>query len=560
MEKTSSLVLQKNIKDNCDDLQDFLKDLNKWEKEIRAEDEKLCDSSKEGNTNTEIGLPIRCKKKLETSSGKGTPRNSSGDSKRRKNEGENVKKKDRIPAHDYAAWEKFDVDKALASSSSEEEQEMETPLKSKDSDIKGPKSSKKERALAMKEAGNKLYGSGKLDDAIAKYTQGMALDPTNAVLPANRAMAYIKLNKYTAAEADCNRSLKLEAGYIKAYLRRATCRIKLGKSELAIKDYQKVLQLESWNKEAKKELEKLEGKQSIKDEKTGAPIKLVTKAVSNQENANSISTVETKILPCEKSSQLGEPKKQEKDSASHQKQNGNNVCDNPLSKAKKEQCGKKLKIVEVNSQQDLSANPVDPNCILPVEKPPHLRSTKPLKRIPVVDVLTQEDIQKLPVSSVSNQKTSPKKHTHIKNTTPKLTTGATTTPTKIEENQKMSTALPSLPKTSHQFTQDWNSLSRQTLQAVKYLKMIQPAFFSTVDIEADTVISVMSVLNSEEVSPTLAANYLIALSKSNGFSVNIMFFDDTQRKVLNEVILKCEKEESCSSEVKNLKNLLNRGS
>ncbi|KAG7172719.1 RNA polymerase II-associated protein 3-like [Homarus americanus] len=478
MEKTSSLVLQKNIKDNCDDLQDFLKDLNKWEKEIRAEDEKLCDSSKEGNTNTE---------KLETSSGKGTPRNSSGDSKRRKNEGENVKKKDRIPAHDYAAWEKFDV-------------------------------------------GNKLYGSGKLDDAIAKYTQGMALDPTNAVLPANRAMAYIKLNKYTAAEADCNRSLKLEAGYIKAYLRRATCRIKLGKSELAIKDYQKVLQLESWNKEAKKELEKLEGKQSIKDEKTGAPIKLVTKAVSNQENANSISTVETKILPCEKSSQLGEPKKQEKDSASHQKQNGNNVCDNPLSKAKKEQCGKKLKIVEVNSQQDLSANPVDPNCILPVEKPPHLRSTKPLKRIPVVDVLTQEDIQKLPVSSVSNQKTSPKKHTHIKNTTPKLTTGATTTPTKIEENQKMSTALPSLPKTSHQFTQDWNSLSRQTLQAVKYLKMIQPAFFSTVDIEADTVISVMSVLNSEEVSPTLAANYLIALSKSNGFSVNIMFFDDTQRK------------------------------
>lgn len=43
--------------------------------------------------------------------------------------------------------------------------------------------------------GNKLYSSGRLDDAIAKYTQGMALDPTNALLPANRAMAYIKIKK-----------------------------------------------------------------------------------------------------------------------------------------------------------------------------------------------------------------------------------------------------------------------------------------------------------------------------------------------------------------------------
>lgn len=40
-----------------------------------------------------------------------------------------------------------------------------------------------------------MYSSGRLDDAIAKYTQGMALDPTNALLPANRAMAYIKIKK-----------------------------------------------------------------------------------------------------------------------------------------------------------------------------------------------------------------------------------------------------------------------------------------------------------------------------------------------------------------------------
>lgn len=46
--------------------------------------------------------------------------------------------------------------------------------------------------------------------------------------------------RYIAAEADCNRSLKLDAGYIKAYLRRATACINLGKTKLAVKDYRKV--------------------------------------------------------------------------------------------------------------------------------------------------------------------------------------------------------------------------------------------------------------------------------------------------------------------------------
>ena len=43
--------------------------------------------------------------------------------------------------------------------------------------------------------GNKFYSSGRLDDAIAKYTQAIGLDPTNPILPANRAMAYIKVEK-----------------------------------------------------------------------------------------------------------------------------------------------------------------------------------------------------------------------------------------------------------------------------------------------------------------------------------------------------------------------------
>lgn len=46
--------------------------------------------------------------------------------------------------------------------------------------------------------------------------------------------------RYAAAEADCNKCIKLDPKYIKAYLRRGTSRIKLAKPEAAREDFQKV--------------------------------------------------------------------------------------------------------------------------------------------------------------------------------------------------------------------------------------------------------------------------------------------------------------------------------
>ena len=44
---------------------------------------------------------------------------------------------------------------------------------------------------------------------------GMQLDPTNCVLPANRAMALLKKSQYGAAEADCTLALSIDPTYIK---------------------------------------------------------------------------------------------------------------------------------------------------------------------------------------------------------------------------------------------------------------------------------------------------------------------------------------------------------
>ena len=46
--------------------------------------------------------------------------------------------------------------------------------------------------------GNTLFKEGKFESAINCYTTGIQLDPTNAVLPANRAMCLLKLKRYVS--------------------------------------------------------------------------------------------------------------------------------------------------------------------------------------------------------------------------------------------------------------------------------------------------------------------------------------------------------------------------
>ena len=43
--------------------------------------------------------------------------------------------------------------------------------------------------------GNDHFKEGKYEQAVICYTEAMNLDPSDAILPANRAIAYLKLNK-----------------------------------------------------------------------------------------------------------------------------------------------------------------------------------------------------------------------------------------------------------------------------------------------------------------------------------------------------------------------------
>ncbi|XP_050687967.1 RNA polymerase II-associated protein 3-like isoform X2 [Eriocheir sinensis] len=497
------MELQKTIKDNTEALHDFLADLKSWEKEMKAADEELLRQS----------------------------------SKEKK-------------------------DKAMESSEEEEvEGERKQPKSPTTSSGRNPRANKKERATALKEEGNKLYGRGRLEDAVAKYTQGMALDPTNALLPANRAMAYIKLKKFTAAEADCNRCLKLDCNYLKGFLRRATARLGLGKEELARRDYLKVLEMEPHNKEARRGLDELNSPNTAISSEGGAA-RGTTNTAGTPDTTNRLTHTQeptaAKDTAPDKHTTLkdGTPARNaapqtaapQPTAATAREGTPPGTVSVETTAIKREGSGKKLKIVEVNSATTTTttAAKVVPNQIFPIDKPPHLRSKKPLKRIPVKDVASREEMKEERVESAVTTAAGGGGDKETK----KTEKPAVPLETAVLVSAKAT--VPTVPRTSHQFSQDWHRLSRTPDVALEYLKMIPPTFFRSVDLETNTLVEVVEVLAGEGVPADRAAQYLTALSVSHGFSISLMFLEAEQKQAFVKLITKCQPVEGQAAKMEEL--------
>ncbi|CAH1788409.1 unnamed protein product [Owenia fusiformis] len=121
--------------------------------------------------------------------------------------------------------------------------------------------------LAKKEEGNTAYKANKLETAYLLYTEALAIDPdnkfTNSKLYNNRATVCAKLGKTEQAIEDCDKAIELDDNYLKAYMRRAKCYLDSEQYEEAVRDYEKIYKLDK-SRENKKCLQdaKLELKKS----------------------------------------------------------------------------------------------------------------------------------------------------------------------------------------------------------------------------------------------------------------------------------------------------------
>jgi tetratricopeptide (TPR) repeat protein len=190
------------------------------------------------------------------------------------------KEKKAIPAYDFRAWEKYDVDKALDELDQEElnrqqkvkneqelqkmrEKQRQTELASLPSYIDLDALSKEEReiyAMHEKQKGNECFKAGENEDALLYYTRSIAFDDTSAIVYSNRALTHLRLKNFSLAEQDCTSAIHYDPLYVKAWTRRGMTRFRRGKYSEALEDFKQALVLEPDSKEIKKLLVKTQEK------------------------------------------------------------------------------------------------------------------------------------------------------------------------------------------------------------------------------------------------------------------------------------------------------------
>uniref|UniRef100_A0A8C7F5C2 RNA polymerase II-associated protein 3 n=1 Tax=Oncorhynchus kisutch TaxID=8019 RepID=A0A8C7F5C2_ONCKI len=242
MSENKAIELELQMRQNAEDLHNFMKDLDSWETVIKRKDEQLRTGS---FSESQKSLPpVRNKNyKKKREKKKASDNNAKTEPKQAR----------RIKSHDYQSWDKFDVDKVLESMDKEDSAAESNDSESEDS---GVPATDQDKVLAEKEKGNQLFKEGKYEDAIECYTRGMGADPYNPVLPTNRAACFFRLKKFAVAESDCNLSIALDSNYFKAFARRGASRFALQHYESALEDYVMVLKLDPGNLEAQKEVMK----------------------------------------------------------------------------------------------------------------------------------------------------------------------------------------------------------------------------------------------------------------------------------------------------------------
>jgi len=115
-----------------------------------------------------------------------------------------------------------------------------------------------DQAEGLKQKANELFKLKRFQEALQMYQQAADIDPTSAMILCNRAFAHIKLENYGQAVVDADKSIELDPTFIKAYYRRGTARMSLGKTKLALQDFRTVTRLRPSDPTAQAKLKQCE--------------------------------------------------------------------------------------------------------------------------------------------------------------------------------------------------------------------------------------------------------------------------------------------------------------
>ncbi|XP_068425516.1 sperm-associated antigen 1-like [Clinocottus analis] len=109
----------------------------------------------------------------------------------------------------------------------------------------------------LKQEGNDFVKKGQYQDALGRYSECLKLKPEECAVYTNRALCYLKLERFAEAKQDCDAALRVEPANKKAFYRRALANKGLKDYLACSSDLQEVLQQDPNVQEAEKELEEV---------------------------------------------------------------------------------------------------------------------------------------------------------------------------------------------------------------------------------------------------------------------------------------------------------------
>lgn len=522
---SNSVLVQKQVKDNAEDLQKEFLDMKNWEEQMRRKDEEL---RKEASGQATLP-PVRSKPKNKA---KNAPTKQNGiDSKTK-----------RIKSYDYSAWDKFDVDKACK----ELDQEEQSDDSEDDTVSKEELEKAHQVATKHKNEGNTFVQQQQWSKAISCYSEAIKVFPYDAVFYANRGLCQLKLDNFYFAESDCSAAIQLDESYVKAYHRRATARMNLKQYKEARQDLEKVLKLEPSNKEAKSLLAKVE--KQIKLSESSAmnectkklPEKSIEKEIGKKICASTVSETQAANIKNKRSNDDETSIKNTEDSA----------CSTSVADKKDSAEDAAIKKQERDPRiPDWLPEKDNVAVIEPIKKPPHLRSKKTLTRIPVEEVefgtlehnydkdeIERNESEPVLIKEISTDDNVMKKDNSVKS--PEIT----------EEVCD----IPPVPKTAVQFVMNWKAIKSSELR-YKYLKQLYGNSLHKIfqdSMESDIFVEILEVLRTEFVKrkEQLIFSYLKDLSQVKRFRALIMFISNSDKENIRILFEYCKAVENVSQE------------
>ncbi|XP_071425906.1 LON peptidase N-terminal domain and RING finger protein 3 isoform X2 [Pithys albifrons albifrons] len=164
------------------------------------------------------------------------------------------------------------------------------------------------KASQLRHEGNLLYKEKKLQAALQKYNEAVSLAPNDHLLYSNRSQINSTLKACEDALHDAETACRLQPYWLKGHLRKGQALANLGKTEEALREFLFCLALDTGNKTAKSEAQKVNVEQkkgfSIQEEPNVTTSGTLRKSIQITESKKDCSEEENKFTSMPQSSFL----------------------------------------------------------------------------------------------------------------------------------------------------------------------------------------------------------------------------------------------------------------